>query len=1525
MENTNLFSGQGNTELFSNEEEVKTVPPAEARQKAAFVALGTGRIEDYQEAVLEQETQGVSSKFEEMKAINKRENGEAALSVVESELSREVVSPEDASSLIEAYREVTGKKLTDAEAKEYVAMQRIAVNPEDLPVSVKEAILFKEKRLALKGFIDQKQKTETFGQIAEAVAESFVPLATTIVARDIAGIIGAEKSPSIAVTINNIREKLYSPDTSLEQKELVLEKLTALAKDAGIQENSWVTQNISEYIFEGFSETDATIESIFQVLEAVEVGVIVRGVARGIKALASNSSTTPPVDGNPIETVATTNTTESTALQQRAMDNQEAAEALSGTTPEGVLEYYNLPKAYDDGLEEVLDGAPMDSAVRKEYYEQLVNSKNLFDESSDLGGIGFSKSDIDANIERVRDTLLKTNTVTVAPNRTTIDVVDDVNMRVHVALNNTVVGSDGLPASGVFTTAREAFDKTSEFVNSQGAEAGSVKVYRVMPNGQHVEVKEITDEAGKFVSSADFVKPLSHKVAAPFENGWGSLIPRWFVDDLNSLNKRFVDFVSRSQDKATYIEAELLKPIGENIGKLSYKSKEKVLQKLADVQLKGKRSTYSDLIREGFDEAEIKGVFTAYRFQKLSHKIANRKAARDLRDEGAFMLNVGESTYFTNRGKYSVDALENAKTYHIYDPSSDSVMRLTKDEIKKQGIEISKLKTRLKDFEIDADFVSIPKNASFRPVRETDKVLREVVGHFRRDYKGDYFVFAQNKKTGEIRVVANSSDSALAQKKADELNTKDSDWGYFSRTSFELQKQLGRSVDEEMSAAMSGLSVERHRGKHLASIEDLDNSLDAKADISNAFESMVGTAMSVGRASQVTDVIDLGKAKFMATYGKYIAEKGGMKSFPKDFSEVNITSAIERRKAESIFNYIREVETTKDNYLLKQAYGQVLETTAGLADKIPEKLGGKQLSNMLRALRDGDIISAAKTFSFVQYIATNPDKFFILNAAQMLQFVPLSSKFKNPIRMANGSGLLWRAVLADPKDRGMLIEAYAKSTNTALEDAKALIENYSKSGIREGVSRNTMLYEASRHVGEEVYNSKTKRVLKGAGDVLVRKPIEISTKYGFNAGETLMVNASYMVSAERYSKQMNKPMSSFTKKDWEQVGADSTRLAWGMRKEHRFAYQNPSGTNALDSFFKLGGLTPVLALYAQVAHKASLFALSGNKVLTKEERLRLAGFNFVLLGSAGYFSEVFDPIMEEVAALTDSETAKDVVRFMRVGLLNSTINSTGDYILGFTGDEFDPTNVNFSKTISAYTDLYTNFSQYFESIGNASIADPTRSGAFMSGFYKAGTAIGDMASMVWSSSTSSEIDFEPDEFAKSFASIFSGFNNHWRAWLAFESGELRSASGKTVPVNAVEALLTGIGVKIPELEAYYKERGESYDRYQEAKELAKQEVEYIQRRLALSSDPSADSFGETQSAMYLFKRMKESLDPEQMITYNEEFYRLLNKRQEDMQDSLISMLMKNVGNGLMAEEVFVEKMEMIGRGDMARNYLSGNN
>lgn len=827
----------------------------------------------------------------------------------------------------------------------------------------------------------------------------------------------------------------------------------------------------------------------------------------------------------------------------------------------------------------------------------------------------------------------------------------------------------------------------------------------------------------------------------------GSL-QRHLIDAHSMLHPTITKGAAAAVDRAAGLEKELLenaKTFADKFSKADDELKGTMDKLIREANEQGKDLNYNDMVAAGLRDTEIEAMKEWRRYWDTMYRLENADAAKTLRARG--YAEYVDETSDTRLFAKPVARNQSGQVGKVYDPTTGQVRRFTDQEIKelydKDGT-FAKLRRPLQVGDEAVEYIysinAVGKNY-LRAINDTSQVLNYRKGYYSVRYTDPYFVVQRVKNSkGELlytKAVATAGSrkdaEAMAASKA---NTDGAE--YFVRQDI---KGSNISSDDNWDLFQSrGRSAQRVRGQRL---EEPDSYVTdpAQANIMDPVDSMIIAARSAAQRVSMRDMIETTKQRFISQYGDFLPNgEFGQKVFPGNIGEVAYRGEIaeDAKKlgdARTTYEYIKYLEDGYVNHI-DESYKVFLK---GIAD-IAGNIGLDKIDKAARWMADKRGPSAmGKNLAFNMYLATNPLRQFIVQSHQALQLTANFPKWVLSGRGVPQISILMAYQLGLKPSKGLL-----KGAAMTLKEADEMYEQFRRTGQVAAIDKQNLVRGALLDLSDQMSLGKSK---VGRTWRVVTSPITFMRRIGFDAGENVNTMSAWLAhrdQAIRAGRDMSRT----------DVQADVAASARNYTYNMNVAGDMPYNQNALAAVFQ----------FMQVPHKAML-GMATNRVLTRNQKLRLLGFNamlFTLPPAAMY--DWFGGVLPE-----NPEARDAVVQGLEGYMLNKLLTLS-------TGEE---TTIDWSGL--SPVDMYGTFefihSLFTESPGVALASTPSGQLLFgnnprLTNFAKSAARYFNLVDDYQDPTTFGQVALE-------FAKMSSGFSNAFKAAYALEYNKKYGIVGST--------------------------------------------------------------------------------------------------------------------------------------------------
>jgi hypothetical protein len=393
--------------------------------------------------------------------------------------------------------------------------------------------------------------------------------------------------------------------------------------------------------------------------------------------------------------------------------------------------------------------------------------------------------------------------------------------------------------------------------------------------------------------------------------------------------------------------------------------------------------------------------------------------------------------------------------------------------------------------------------------------------------------------------------------------------------------------------------------------------------------------------------------------------------------------------------------------------------------------------------------------------------------------------------------------------------------------ARQLAKDWEASGFEASVEAHTLIRDEMGSLVDRTAWDKFKGV--------VGKPLDYAQKIGFNKGESILMRSIWL-SEYDLARKAGKKLDA---DGLQQLNARVRNLTLNMNK----AGELPYNQNALSSFMQ----------FFQAPHKAFAQVVFGHKGLSTSDRVRL-GTSYVLVygTGAGWLSGTVINALDAIGGKVDPET-KDLIEG---GLFNLAMNNALTTLFG------QETEIDFSDSLRILNQPDFMFWQGLLDSEVSEVLSNSASASLVLG------GIPRITNFVKQMMRPFVVDWDkkPEELfltAKSFASIFSGMSNFFKAQYALEYDRSITAKGRVIDyhVNDVEALAKLLGFNTRDEILQYAADEEIYKKNGKYKDDIKLLIDETSARLA------AKGIGNEEAGWYM-----DMMAEAQRVYKNDPFY-----------------------------------------------------
>ena len=717
----------------------------------------------------------------------------------------------------------------------------------------------------------------------------------------------------------------------------------------------------------------------------------------------------------------------------------------------------------------------------------------------------------------------------------------------------------------------------------------------------------------------------------------------------------------------------------------------------------------------------------------------------------------------------------------IYDPVTDTFSvvndKLLK-ELKDEGGYIAAMRRPSKHGDEFIEYVRVEEKVGTsyaKRIAPSDQVLNYRDGYFTTYYNAPRYVVEKVKdKDGNVmyeQAVATAGNRLDAETLTARMNRESSDPDrYYTREDIKNTQEKD-DLDWDMQSAL-GRTTQKVRGQRLGSADE-GGAIDIHDKyVDTPIDSLIRSIRSLSRRTSVRAWLDTSKTRFVEQYGDILSSrKFGEATFPSNMDEIGRAGVRDKQLADArtTYEYIKYMEEGYINAVdegSKALLNTVSQLFAGISTKVDNKLAAKTASKLeegFKILSNQSLTGTAKGSAFQLYLAANPLRQLVVQSHQAVQLTATHTKYVTSQALARDMMFLFAKKMGQEVTDDMLKVAGAKYNTKQLDE---MYQQYQDSGLASTIDKSNLIRGS---LNEMIQDSKrSSNILTRA----VGKALNTSRKVGFDFGEEVNIMSSWLAHRDEMVKE--KGRFDLDIRELGDVGAMARNYPYSMNA----AGDMPYNLNWLSIPFQ----------FLQVPHKAML-TMTTNKNIKTSDKIRLGLFNsvFFTLPPAAMYDIIGEENMPE-----NEEHRKMLVQGMEGYLLNLAVS-------GMVGEE-----VGIDISSLAPLDMYGTYAFLEEFITGNFLEAFTKSpsGSLVMGTNPRITNLARTVGQVFDYNK----DLPPadlSDVAKSFAELFSGLSNTYKAAYALKYREAISSSGliNDESVNTPEAI--GMLLGLPTLDQSY--------------------------------------------------------------------------------------------------------------------------
>lgn len=888
--------------------------------------------------------------------------------------------------------------------------------------------------------------------------------------------------------------------------------------------------------------------------------------------------------------------------------------------------------------------------------------------------------------------------------------------------------------------------------------------------------------------------------------GQGSILQN-LLDSASTIHPRIVNAASVAVDRAFGIKAKYVEEFEEftkNYNSLHKNRKAMMSDYIHQANLEGISLDVSDLLARGFNDDEIEMLKQWRKANDTMWHGANDDLRKSMDAKGIKVFtNVNADTTLFGRPASRVSI----KSGDFYDPSSDSVVRKSPDELDDLYNSNGEIFILEEPIEVNGKYVdrvissNTPAGGFVRPLRKDEVILSYREGYYPVMYDANHFVYKNitdsdgksHKKVFAAAKTRKEVDTILKGiQKSENLSDSQLQDLYGHRPDRRIESTNNSLFDEGVwnVSSNSGLSSQRLRGQRLqeagADLEGL-----GKAHLKDPLDAVATQVQHLSQRIAMRNYLDTAKNRWMAQYSDFLSLKLNDKTrkieMPKNVSDIvgkpNTPSKMVE-DAKTNFNYISSLENGYINGMDKAYRG----TMRYVAQKLGEMGWGVGEKAAFKALNTSPA-QFVKTAAFKMFISGNPARQALIQRGQMLLVTVHNPSYSLSKMIPDLAGIdMVRAGLSkNPK--------YVK-----------LWEEVRDSGLMEAVDAHTLIRDDLLKMADMGQGSK---VVKALG-----APLRFSQKIGFDSAEQDVLLSAWL-SARDKALKAGKNLKSQRVKD--EVLGEARAFTLNMNRSGEMPYSQ----NTL----------AVMTQFFSFQHKALLQPLT-NRSLSVKQRATLLGYSTAIFGME---ATVLGLALDYVFGKEPSELKDGFKNGLLDVALNEALTQLSGEAQNIDFGDFAPSEA-YGMGNLFFSLLDTPISEALTGAPAGSLlfgANPRLNDAFRTGFKYFYPP---------SDYSDPELEVNYKDVLHASMSLFSGYSNTFKANYAYQSKQKMSGTGRITDedVTTIEAAAAAFGFRTKEEESSRKLRELTYGNSKFTGDDVDQWYQELKRHLARRYTKTSD-------------------------------------------------------------------------------------
>ena len=673
-----------------------------------------------------------------------------------------------------------------------------------------------------------------------------------------------------------------------------------------------------------------------------------------------------------------------------------------------------------------------------------------------------------------------------------------------------------------------------------------------------------------------------------------------FIKDPASRFSRFLNKVGiRAHDFAQGVQGRMTAMVEGSFRGLPNEAKLRVIDTLEEGGRLERNFTYDELVGKGLTADEIRGYYGVRGVMDLEWSLNNMRVYNTLKRDGYQSVVNDEAGYeFFARPIAQGSVPDNVR---VFDPDANVIVQMNRadiDTLYANGGQIHRSRTLVESGEEAVSFIAsgLGANTKVRPLTLQPMSYRP--GYVTRFYDENYFVKMRKSQTVDgVKqerwvTVAASPTKVDGTRLLDTLSKQNPNAQF--RVDIDQRLAENARFDTEFDYLhRTGGIITGRRGEMLKGIND------ATAETKDFIESVTRSISYTANRVSHDDAIASLERRWVNSYGRDF----GLDSIPDDLRAIRgaTPSDPKLREAKQVAEYIQAMKGTQT------AQGERWKSfMIGVAESMENMMGGGRTAMHIGDhVRNFNPISSMRGITFNLLLASNPMRQLLLQANQATIMAGV-----NP-RYVLGGGLPrdFTAFTAAAATRnrpqwGAVRKTGAKVMGVSEKQFEQLYDGFVRSGLPQSIDSHTFARDGLIKLSQKISRSMPSRLGTSAAN-MVKAPMLVAKKVGFDAGEWSNLAMSYLVSYKEFIKR--NPGRNFTSKAaLDDIATDARDYALNMTKTGELPYQK--------------GVLSLATQFLSFQHKSLLVLTGQNRLyaqLPNHKKINIALAQFILYGADG--------------------------------------------------------------------------------------------------------------------------------------------------------------------------------------------------------------------------------------------------------------------------------------------------------------------